>query len=231
MHCRSVLFIPMFVLCFAAGCANHSSAKSSTSEHGFKPLFNGKDLSGWTYARTPEGKSLQAGDGYHVRPEDGVIYCTVTDGGRLMTEKEYANFDLRFDFKLSENANNGIGIRASTEGNPAYRGMEIQVLDDSGSKYTALRPAQYHGSIYDVVPAERGHQKPVGEWNSEEIIANGRQITVILNGATIVDANLDKITDEHVLAKHPGLQNKSGRIELLGHGAAVEFRNMRLKNL
>ena len=79
--------------------------------------------------------------------------------------------------------------------------------------------------------AKRGHQKPVGEWNTEEITAKGRQITVTLNGKVIVDANLDDVKDEAELKKHPGLKNAKGHIGFLGHGAEVEFRNMRIKEL
>jgi Domain of Unknown Function (DUF1080) len=117
---------------------------------------------------------------------------------------------------------------------------EIQVLDDSGSQYTNLRPAQYHGSVYDMVPAKRGFQKPVGEWNAEEITARGRRITVVLNGTTIVDADLDDIKDEEVLKRHRdlgqpegarGIANTRGHIGLLGDGTRVEFRNIRIKEL
>jgi hypothetical protein len=179
------------------------------------------------YGRRANGAENKTGQGYQI--ENGVLYSTKEDGGNLYTEKEYADFALRFDFRLTENANNGIGIRAPLQGDAAYAAMEIQVLDDGGSQYTQLRPAQYHGSIYDVVPAKRGFQKPVGEWNSEEIIARGRRITVILNGTTIVDANLDDITDDAVLKKHPGLANTKGHIGLLGHGTRVEFRNIRIR--
>ena len=204
---------------------------------GFTPLFNGKDLSGWVYG-TRRGAPNKTGKGYQV--ENGVLFTTKEDGGNLFTDREYANFILRFEFKLTENANNGIGIRAPLEGDAAYVGMEIQVLDDSGSEYTNLLPGQYHGSIYRVVPAKRGHQKPVGEWNAEEIRAEGRHITVILNGATIVDANLDDVKDEDVLKEHRdltkpegsrGIANTTGHIGLLGHGARVEFRNIRIKEL
>jgi N-sulfoglucosamine sulfohydrolase len=220
------------------GCAGNGAGNAvnhASIEQGYKPLFNGKDLSGWMYPTDAKGKHHKAGAGYQVRPEAGVLYCTATDGGRLLTDKEYDDFSFRFEFKLTPDANNGIAIRAAADGNPAYRGMEIQILDDRGSKYHApnkeLRPGQYHGSIYDVVPAKQGHQKPVGEWNEEEIIARGRHITVILNGAKIVDANLDDVKDEAVLAKHPGLHYPKGRIGLLGHGSAVEFRNLRIKEL
>jgi Domain of Unknown Function (DUF1080) len=203
------------------------------AEPGFTSLFNGKDLSGWVYGnkRDKDGKVVPNKSGQGYRVEDGVIYSTVEDGGNLYTEKEYANFDLRFEFKLTRNANNGIGIRAPLEGDSAYVGMEIQVLDDGGPEYKNLRPAQYHGSIYDVFPAKRGSQKPVGEWNTEEIVADGRHVTVTVNGQRIVDANLDDAKDPAVLKKHPGLQNKTGHIGFLGHGARVEFRNLRVKEL
>ena len=213
-----------------AACISFTSMSGMllAQDDGFTPLFNGKDLSGWVYG-TRNGAPNKSGKGYQV--ENGVLFTTKEDGGNLFTEKEYADFVLRFDVKLTENANNGIGIRAPLEGDAAYVGMEIQVLDDGGSQYTKLQPAQYHGSVYQMFPAKRGFQKPVGEWNSEEIAVRGRRITVTLNGTTIVDANLDDVKDPAVLKKHPGLANKSGHIGLLGHGTRVEFRNMRVKEL
>jgi hypothetical protein len=205
-----------------------ANAQDKKVEEGYTSLFNGKDLTGWIYGKRGNGEN-KSGAGYQVG--DGVIFCTVKDGGNLYTEKEYGDFSLRFEFKLTENANNGIGIRAPLEGDSAYVGMEIQVLDDSGSAYKNLRPEQYHGSIYDCFACKRGSQKPVGEWNTEEITAKGRQVTVTLNGTVIVDANLDDIKDEAKLKKHPGLANKKGHIGFLGHGARVEFRNLRVKEL
>jgi hypothetical protein len=207
-------------------------------EAGFTPLFNGKDLTGWIYGKRASGAENKSGKGYQV--ENGVLFSTKEDGGNLYTEKEYSDFVLRFDVKLTENANNGIGIRAPLVGDAAYAGIEIQVLDDGGSQYTSLKPFQYHGSIYGMVAPKRGFQKPVGEWNSEEITANGRQITVRLNGTTIVDANLDAIKDEEMLATHRdltrpegsrGIANTRGHIGFLGHGARVEFRHIRIKEL
>jgi hypothetical protein len=186
-----------------------------------------KDLTGWVYGR--RARREQTGNGYQI--ENGVIFSTKADGGNLYTAKEYADFVFRFDFRLTENANNGIGIRAPLEGDAAYAGIEIQVLDDGGSQYTALKPFQYHGSVYGVVASKRGFQKPVGQWNVEEITARGRRITVVLNGTTIVDANLDDVKDEAVLKAHPGLANTKGHIGLLGHGTRVEFRNFRIKEL
>jgi hypothetical protein len=192
------------------------------AESGFTTLFNGKDLTGWKLV----GKE---GRGYIV--ENGLLECPSDGGGNLFTEKEYANFIFRFEFKLEEGSNNGVGIRAPYEGDAAYQGMEVQILDHDAPAYRGkLRPAQYHGSIYDVVPAKTGFLKRTGEWNYEEITAKNRKITVKLNGHTIVDADLDNIVDPRVLKKHPGLARSKGHVGFLGHGPArVWFRNVRIE--
>lgn len=191
-------------------------------EPGFKPLFDGKTLDGWRLVR---GR----GRGYVV--EDGILVCPRDGGGNLFTEAEYADFILRLEWRLWDGGNNGIGIRAPFEGDAAFLGMEIQVLDDNGLMYRNLKPGQYTGSVYDVAPARRGFVKPTGEWNSFEVHAEKRIIRVTLNGELITDADLSKVTDPAVLAKHPGLARTSGHIGLLGHGTRVEFRNLRVKSL
>lgn len=195
---------------------------AAETEKGFVSLFDGKSLDGWQLI----GKK---GPGYVV--ENGILICPADGGGNLYTDKEYANFILRFDVKVAPGGNNGVGLRAPLEGDAAYVGMESQILDDYAPVYAGLRPEQYHGSIYDLFPAKRGVTKPAGEWNSEEIICDGRHVTVKVNGMVIVDANLDDIKDESALAKHPGLARKSGYIGFLGHGTRVEFKNIQLKEL
>lgn len=199
-------------------------AALASADPGFTTLYNGKDLAGWKLVG-------REGRGYII--ENGLLECPADGGGNLFSEKEYANFVFRFEFKLEEGSNNGIGIRAPYEGDAAYQGMEIQILDNDAPMYRGkLHPAQYHGSIYDVVPAKTGSLKPTGEWNSEEIVANGRQIKVTVNGHVIVNANLDSVTDPAVLKKHPGLARSSGHVGFLGHGPArVWFRNVRIKEL
>ncbi len=194
-------------------------------EPGFVSLFNGKTLQGWKLI-DPHG------GGYGVK--DGVIYCARGGGGNLMTEREYDDFIFRFEFKLEDGSNNGVGIRAPLYGNAAYLGMEIQILEEGAAergKWGKLRPEQYHGSIYDVIPAAKGALKPPGQWNSEEIIARGRRITVILNGKTILDADLNQVTDPAKLRAHPGLLRERGHIGFLGHNDYIEFRNIRIKEL
>jgi hypothetical protein len=164
---------------------------------------------------------------------DDTIVSPTTGGGRLFTADQYSDFSFRFDFKLTPGGNNGVGIRTPMEGNPAYVGMEIQILDNDADVYKDIQPYQAHGSVYGVVPAKRGYLKPVGEWNHEEIIANGRHVTVILNGTTIVDANLDEASKDGTIdhQDHPGLKREKGHIGFLGHGAKIEFRDLRIRDL
>jgi hypothetical protein len=186
-------------------------------------LFNGSDLTGWTLVKGQ-------GPGYIVR--DGVIVCPENGGGNLFTDKDYDNFVLKLDFKLSPGGNSGVGIRAPLSGDVAYSGMEIQVLDHDHAKYKSwLKPWQRTGAIYNVVPPDGDSLKPVGEWNEYEITANGPKITIVLNGKTLVDADLTTVKDPEILKKHPGIQRTTGRIGFLGHNSHVEFRNIRVKPL
>ena len=194
------------------------------ADDGFAPLFDGKTLDGWFIVD-------QRGPGFFV--ENGSIVCPPDGGQKLFTEKEYTNFVLRFEFKMEPDSNNGIGIRAPRKGHTSTQGMEIQILDQTGPRYgpMKLHPEQYHGSVYDVIPARTGFLKKPGEWNEQEITADGRRIIIRLNGATILDANLDMVQEPEVLKKHPGLARTSGHIGLLGHGTRVEFRNLQIKVL
>lgn len=193
------------------------------AEDGFVSLFDGKSLNGWTLIG---GK----GPGYVV--QDGILVCPADGGGNLLTEKEFSNFVLRFEYKLSPGGNNGLGLRAPLKGDIAYSGMELQLLDDGHEKYKGrIKSEQHTGSIYDVIPARTGFQKPAGEWNEEEVTANGSKIQVKLNGVVIIHADLDTVQEPAVLKRHYGLKNKSGHIGFLGHGTLVEFRNIRIKEL
>jgi hypothetical protein len=191
---------------------------------GFVQLLNGTDLTGWTGNK----------EGYVVKDGEIIVDPTKGGGGNLYTEKEYSDFAFRFEFRLTPGANNGIGIRAPLGGDSAYKGMEIQILDEDSPRYRGwLKDYQHHGSVYGVIPAKPGHLKPVGEWNSEEITAKGNQITVKLNGATIVDGDIEKASTPQTIdhQQHPGLKNTTGHIGFLGHGDVVEFRNLRVKTL
>jgi len=202
--------------------AEVNSLSEEEIAEGFTSLFNGKDLSNW------------AGNEHSYSVEDGSIVIRPADsGGNLYTASEYSDFIFRFEFKLTPGANNGLGIRTPMEGNAAYLGYELQILDNTAEVYAKLEPYQYHGSVYGIIPAKRGFLKPVGEWNSQEVFVKGDQIRITLNGTIIVDGDLQEASKDGTAdgLDHPGLQRSSGHIGFLGHGSLLWFRNIRIKEL
>lgn len=205
--------------------ASRQISKLSKSEKrdGFVMLFDGRNFDQWIPS-----------EAYDIT-EDGFIRSNPEKkaGTNLYTKEEYDSFIYRFEFKLTPAANNGIGIHAPLEGDAAYMGKEIQVLDNDAEVYNELAPYQYHGSVYGIIPAKRGALKPLGEWNQEEIRVDGSKIRVTLNGQVIVDGDLKEATKNGTMDKldHPGLKRTTGHIGFLGHGSEVFFRNIRIKRL
>lgn len=192
-------------------------------KEGFRILFDGTNLDQWTGNKRD----------YAVESGNIVLHPTKGSGGNLYTQDQFDNFVFRFEFMLTPGANNGLGIRTPLEGDAAYVGMELQILDNEAPVYEKLAIYQYHGSVYGVIPAKRGFLKPVGEWNYQEVIADGDHIRVILNGTTILDGNIREASKNGTADKrqHPGLFNKTGHIGFLGHGSKVTFRNIHIKEL
>lgn len=191
-------------------------------KQGFEVLFDGTNLDKWI------GNKV----GYAL--EDGVIVThPELGGGNIYTAEEYSDFEYRFEFQLTPGANNGLGIRTPTEGDAAYEGMELQILDNESPIYEKLKPYQYHGSVYGVIPAKRGYLKPTGEWNEQTVVVKGSKVKVILNGQVILDGDIKEASKNGTMDgnKHPGLMNTKGHIGFLGHGDVVRFRNIRIKKL
>ncbi len=201
-----------------------SCAGQKAMDTGFTNLFNGENLDGWV------------GNKESYRAQDGMIIVDPNgggSGGNLFTENEYSDFIFRFEFQLTPGANNGLGIHAPLEGDAAYVGKELQILDNTAEKYAELQPYQFHGSVYGIIPAKKGFLKPVGEWNQQEVIVQGSTIKINLNGTTIVDSDFVEASKNGTMDKkdHPGLERNSGHIGFLGHGDVVRFRNIRIKDL
>jgi len=197
---------------FLFALAAFATTAFSADEEGFTSIFNGKDFAGW---KGPV-------ENYEVK--DGTIY----------TAEEYADFVVRFEVLIPSGSNNGLAIRYPGSGDTAYVGMcELQVLDNDAPKYAKLDPRQYHGSAYGMVAAKRGHLKPAGEWNVQEVTVKGSTIVVVLNGVTILDADLSKVNLDEVMGKkpHPGKDRTSGHFGFAGHNDLVLYRNIRIKRL
>lgn len=187
------------------------------NDDGMTPLFNGRDLAGW----------MRATEGYFV--DNGALICDPERGGTVMTVEEFDDFTLHFEFLLPPGGNNGLAVRAPIEGDSAYEGFELQVLDNTAAKYANLKPYQYHGSLYGVAPAHRGYQRPVGAWNFQEVECQSGHVRVTLNGTTILDVDIDGISETMDGRPHPGLHRPSGRLGFMGHGDRVAFRNVRIR--
>lgn len=205
--------------------SNHKPFALSDEEkkEGFKVLFDGTNLDSWIGNKQD----------YVIEEGNIVIYPDRGGKGNLFTKDEYSDFVFRFEFLLTPGANNGLGIRAPFEGDAAYTGMELQILDNDAEIYQTLKPYQYHGSVYGVIPAKRGYLKPVGEWNYQQVMVKGSQVKVILNGTVILDGDVAEASQNGTMDKldHPGLKRTSGHIGFLGHGTSVKFRNIRIKEL
>jgi len=212
------------LLCLSSICLCSCASQKTSVEKDYEILFDGKDLNSWVGNK----------DSYKIDRETILVDPEgSTGGGNLYTAKEYSNFIFRFEFQLTSGANNGLGIHAPLEGDAAYVGKELQILDNTAEKYKDLKPYQYHGSVYGVIPAKRGFLRPVGEWNEQEVMVNGSKIRIILNGTAIVDSDfLEASKDGTIDGKdHPGLLRTRGHIGFLGHGDVLRFRNIRIKTL
>lgn len=200
-----------------------TSGSNAAPPEGFTSLFNGKDLSGW--------KATGKEDAWAA--EDGMIVCKKGGGGYLLTDKEYGDFEFRCQFRWAkEGGNSGVGLRTPEKGDPAYAGMEIQLIDDENWEKVRkgkLADYQHTGSIYDVQPAKARANKPIGEWNSVRIVCKGRKVNVWINGEETANANLDDF--EAKFAKHPGLKRDKGHIGFQSYNDRVEFKDIVIQEL
>jgi serine/threonine protein kinase/sugar lactone lactonase YvrE len=182
-------------------------------ENPWQPLFNGKDLTGWT---VHDGKLDNWGVGRDI------LFTHGKDRGWLMTQQEFGDFEVRLEYRMTKRANSGVALRAPLEGDPAYTGMEVQILDEDS--YPKRSPVQATGSIFGVAASSLAEVRPPGQWNQMHIAVRGRHVTVDLNGSRVLVANLDQYKKQE--AKHPGLLRTRGRIGLQSLTSHVDFREL-----
>ncbi len=192
---------------------NHPAAELSEAERaeGFELLFDGRTLEGWTtLSDDPGGWSVQ----------DGMLYCEGVTGPWLRTRKRYGDFVLRLEFKISDEGNSGVFIRAPLVARASRFGMEMQILGVSGPPHKE----ESTGAIYDVLAPTKDAARPPGTWNEAEIDCRGSRVKIRLNGELVLDFDMDQVD---------ALKNRlrCGVIGLQDHNDEVWFRNIRIKTL
>ncbi|HEY0944462.1 MAG TPA: DUF1080 domain-containing protein [Opitutaceae bacterium] len=220
-HGGEIRWRNVFVREIGAAEANRILARHG-EDAGFKPLFNGRDFTGWS------------GPVENYEIVDGAIVCRPKKGGTIFTREEFADFAVRLEFKLPPGGNNGLALRYPGTGDAAYVGMgESQILDDRYEQATGrtIDPRQAHGSLYGMIAAARGYQRPAGEWNFQEVTVKGSTVRVELNGTVILDGDVSKVTEFRDGRAHPGKDRTSGAFGFAGHNDPVAFRDIRLKRL
>jgi hypothetical protein len=168
--------------------AEKSKAKADKGE--FISLFNGESLENWTAYHDNGSVVPLEESSWNV--QDGAIHCSGNGPDYwLVPDGKYGDFVLRLEYKLTPDANSGVFLRAPETGAPAWKGFEIQVIDDVG-----YEPNKHStGSVYDVLSPMRNMSKPLGEWNSLEMTCNGTKVKVVHNGATVININFAELTE------------------------------------
>ena len=205
-------------------------------------LFSGKDLD--AFELKPGSWEIES-DGSVVcrmeRAKDKKGVERLVGMGFLWTKREFGDFALSLEYKLSEGANSGIFYRTD-KNDPVQGGFEIQLMDDAGFQKKAkkaLPPRKLNASFYDGVAPKGDYAKPVGQWNQAKLVCKGPRVSFSLNGQSAFSVNLN---DWKEAGKNPdGTENKfktalgdlprSGRIGFQNHGQVVWFRNIRINEL
>ncbi len=214
---------------------------------GWKLLFDGKSTTGWRGAY----KDKFPDKGWNV--EDGMLVIQKSDGsesqsfGDIVTDAEYSDFDLMFEFKLTDGANSGVKyfvVEQQPKPKGSAFGLEFQVLDDDKHPDAKLGRDGNRtvGSLYDLIPASGKKANPIGEWNTGRVVSKGDHVEHWLNGKKVVeyDRGSEKFREAVAMSKYKAPEyNANGRfgeatkghILLQDHGDRVAYRSMKIKTL
>ena len=195
-------------------------------------LFDGESLKGWTNG---SGKAVEEG-GWVA--EDGVLYRK-DKGGSLFSEKEYGDFEFRFQWKISEKGNSGVKYRVTRYEKGGLLGPEFQVLDDDKHPDGKVGPNRQSASLYDILAAdpEKKKLKMVGEWNTSRIVARGGHFQHFLNGQKVIEITVGSDQWKELIAKskfknRKGFaENPKGRLMLQDHSDPVWYRKLEVREL
>ena len=220
-------------LALAADAPN--TLTSAEKAAGWQLLFDGQSLTGWRPYK-PAKPPGEIGPGWKI--EDGLLKKLAgARGGDIITDKQFDNFELIWEWRIPKGANNGVKYLV-TELRPAAPGIEYQMLDDESERWSKIPAKEKTASFYQVLPpvADKGY-KPAGEWNSSRILVQGNHVEHWLNGKKAIEYELGSETVKTAVAnskfkKFPdfGLKIK-GHIMLTDHQDEAWFRNLKLREL
>ena len=171
--------------------------------------------------------------------EDGQLVLTGGGGGDLVTKKQYDDFELELEWKISEGGNSGLFfnvIESDTLDRVYHSGPEYQLLDDERHPDAKIRKHRT-GDNYDVQQATTEVANPAGEWNTTRLVVEGDQVEHYLNGQKIVTYELgssawaDSVANSKFTQFPAYGKAEKGHLALQDHGDKVWFRNIRVKEL
>jgi len=231
---KKILLCALAVAGLSASLSAQTLNKLTPKEkqEGYKLLFDGKTTDGWhVYLGHDAGA-------WHASKGALALDTTGKEQGDLVTDKEYTNFELKIDWKISPGGNSGIIFSIHEDTTLHYTfltGLEMQVLDDKLAEDNK-QPNHLAGSLYDMI-APSHPAKPAGEWNAVIIRKLNGHLTFWLNGQQVVDVQMgspewDAFIQKSKFRKWANFAKfQTGHISLQDHGAEVEFRNIRIKQL
>lgn len=219
-----------------AGQAKKPATTTTANGGGWVQLFDGKDLKGWRGYKKPDASETRwkVVDGMLTIDSNG---AGDTKGQRdLITEATYEQFDLRWEWKISQGGNSGVKYFVLEDENSAI-GHEYQVIDDERHPDAKIGPHRQTAAFYDVIQAHDRPLKPAGEWNTSEVIVKGKHVTHLLNGKTVLEYDLDSPELKAAVAKSKFKdiarfgKPQNGHILVQDHGDQVWYRKIEIKNL
>lgn len=198
-------------------------------DEGFQLLFDGRSLRNWRAFRGEAPPAI----GWVVR-DAAIVHEKGGGGGDLITVDQFADFDLRFSFRMAPGGNSGVIWHVLESADQTYMtGPEYQVLDDA-----TLGPDPRHGvgALYDLVPAAARTVRAAGEWNEGRIVVHGGRVQHWLNGTCVLDVpcagpEWEAMVQGSKFRDWPFARSGRGHIALQDHGCEVAFRNLRVRSL
>lgn len=234
----TITLLTIFVM--KAGAQSPNALTKAEKKEGWVLLFDGKTPAGW---RSPMSDHFPE-KGWKIH--DGMLTVDpqkrdVPSGGDIVTVKQYKAFDLKFQFRTTDTANSGVKYFVYVDPKNGPLGLEYQILDDDKHPDAKLgrNGDRTEASLYDLIPAAKNKPyKPIGEWNTGEIIVYpNNHVVHYLNGKKVLE--YDRLSPEFAkliaISKYNHYQgfgiNKEGYILLQDHGCVVNFRGIKIKEL